>query len=369
MSGKQPIRALTSIRGIAAWWVVLYHFREAWPAGYPDIATRVMAQGYLAVDLFFMLSGFVIALNYAGSFRDGVRGSLRFYALRLARIYPLHLAMMIAFLANPLAIHLFSSQGQTGEGYGADYYVLSLLLVQNWGFTRVLDWNIPAWSISTEWFAYLCFPLLALVLRWLPGRTATRLALVALLLGLLVWNGRASGGLGGRIEELGILRCLIEFSIGMVLYSLVSAWPARPAALSWAGLAVAVGCTAAYALSGVPDYVVMPLGFIGLILALLDDRLWPVRLLHGRVLEWLGTVSYSTYLTHYFIKTWVKFLLVPAGPVTIMPMLVYLAATLVASAVMYHAVEIPGQRRVRAWVTRRVPGPTAPRAVDEPAAP
>ena len=121
MSRPQVIPALTSVRGIAAWWVVLYHFRENLPSRSPEWLLALTAHGYLAVDLFFILSGFVLALNYAESFRGSLAGATNFYQLRFARIYPLHFVMLMLFLLNPLAIALFSAGGD------ASAYGLSLI--------------------------------------------------------------------------------------------------------------------------------------------------------------------------------------------------------------------------------------------------
>src|SRR5207253_1604119 len=81
----------------------------------------------------------------------------RFFVARFARIYPLHAFMMAVLLLNPLA-QLFSRAGLDDARYDPSYFFLSLLMIQNWGFTGHLAWNIPAWSISTEWFAYFLFP-------------------------------------------------------------------------------------------------------------------------------------------------------------------------------------------------------------------
>src|SRR3954454_1602091 len=95
----QQIPVLSSVRGIAAWWVVLYHFRDEFPRGY--LATdlyNLLRHGHLAVDFFFALSGFIIALNYAEKFRTFRLADYRqFLILRLGRIYPLYLFMLILF--------------------------------------------------------------------------------------------------------------------------------------------------------------------------------------------------------------------------------------------------------------------------------
>ena len=85
MSGTE-LRALTGMRGLAAWMVVAYHIRGS-IAGLPQAIEGVLAKGYLAVDFFFLLSGFVIWLTYAERLRrDGLAGVPRFLWRRLARI-------------------------------------------------------------------------------------------------------------------------------------------------------------------------------------------------------------------------------------------------------------------------------------------
>ncbi|NKE44029.1 acyltransferase [Roseomonas frigidaquae] len=350
MAAAQPVRALTSVRGIAAWFVVVFHFREALPAATPGWVQLAAAHGYLAVDLFFMMSGFVIALNYARQFEGGAdaRGLLTFYGFRLARIYPLHLFMLLAYLSVPAALVLFSRSGLPEAGFDPEYYVASLLLIQNWGMFDELRWNIPAWSISTEWFAYLVFPLLVLAIT---RRLRTAGATLALLGGLLLllggvtwWQG---GGLGSDIPRFGLLRCVIEFGIGMCIHRVCALRGGAPAA----GPAFALGallCLGSVAF--VADYLLAPLGFVLLIFHLLDGRNGLARLLENRGLEWLGLVSYSTYLSHYLIKVWVKFLLEGRGFPEGLPLLAYLLATLAASALLFHLVEKPGQRWGRALV-------------------
>jgi peptidoglycan/LPS O-acetylase OafA/YrhL len=348
----QPIRALTSIRGIAAWWVVIYHFRDALPQGVPAAFVSFAASGYMAVDLFFELSGFVIALNYFGHFETyAPRRHLGFLGLRIARIYPLHAFMLLLFLLNPLSLKLFSTSGTIGDQYGFDYYFLSVVLMQNWGITRDLGWNVPAWSISTEWFAYLIFPALVWFFRHSVRDRATTLALLAMLLVVLAGCAHAAGGLGDNIPTFGLLRCLLEFCIGICLYRLQQHRPPH-AATSRMSFLLALLCFVGFAVFSLPDYAIMPLGFALLIYALLDENRLPARLLRARVFEWLGLVSYSTYLVHYFAKDWVKFLTPEARLTTGIPFLAYVVAVFVASPLLYYFVEVPGRRTLRALTAR-----------------
>ena len=334
------IDAFTSLRGLAAWWVVLYHFH---PGGLPGPLAAVVQQGYLAVDLFFVLSGFVIWLNYAPSLRDPSWTSTgRFLRARLARIWPLHAVMSALYLSVPASVLLFSSVGDPGPRFAPGYYLASLFLVHNWGWFEEIGWNVPSWSISTEWAAYLLFPLAVPLLLRLRT-VAARLAMIACLLiaiGLL-FDATRTASLGDDIAHLGLARCLLEFSIGAILCQLyVDGRTGSRALLLGAAAALAL----AYALRLAPDWAVMPAAFACLILALTTGR---NRLLGGRTLARLGEISYSTYLAHYFLKDWTKFLLVRPGIPEWVVFAAYLGATLIASALLYRWVEKPGQKWMR----------------------
>src|SRR3546814_12632267 len=95
MTARPELRALTSVRGLAAWMVVLYHIRLS-IAGLPEAWVDVFAKGYLAVDFFFLLSGFVIWLTYGERLRERDASVVAFWQRRIARIYPLHLFMLVS---------------------------------------------------------------------------------------------------------------------------------------------------------------------------------------------------------------------------------------------------------------------------------
>lgn len=354
----QNLDALTGLRGIAAWLVVLYHFREYLPHQIPQALRSPIDLGYLAVDLFFVLSGVVLYLNYHAAFeRLTPRGYIGFQYRRIARVYPLHLVVMLMFLLNPLAIALFSSQGDIGVRYDVGYYILSLLLVQNWGFTQSIAWNIPAWSISAEFGAYLLFPLMVIVVKRLArgGVPALIGALLALALGLwALFAGSGLASLGDDIARLGLLRCLLEFSMGLVLghlwvFQRRSIELASPACL----LAALLGLLAVILAGDLPDHLVAPALFCLLVTALLDQRRAWSRVLSIKPLIFLGEISYSTYLIHYFVKDWVKFLSPQIGWAQ---WLIYIVAVLLLSVVLYRHVELPFRQRLYALLSRPLEG-------------
>src|SRR5690348_10816730 len=101
----EQLASLTPLRGIAALWVVLFHFCWRFPAIHPDRYTGAVYKGYLAVDLFFILSGFVITHVYKESFalRVTAQRYRDFLKARVARIYPLHIAVLLLFVAAAIA--------------------------------------------------------------------------------------------------------------------------------------------------------------------------------------------------------------------------------------------------------------------------
>jgi len=342
------IAALTAVRGVAAWWVVFFHFREYLP--HREALLGFAKYGYTAVDLFFVLSGFVIALNYLPRFDPPrFKTYIHFLGLRLARIYPLHGFMLLLFLINPLAIMLAGSLPPDPVRYAPVYYSLSVFLVQNWGFTPSLAWNVPAWSISTEWLAYLVFPVVA----WLALRLArsargallmVAVALIALAAGFVV----TGESLGGDIARNGLPRCLLEFSAGAFLYRIrVAAAGSRT--LGEIASVACIALLAGYLIFPVEDYAVFPLAWCCLIYALTERRSLLSRLLSGKVVETIGEYSYATYMAHYFIRDWVKFLLVRDGIGVAVQLTAYVLATALASVILYRWIEVPGRRRLRAW--------------------
>lgn len=343
--------ALTGIRGLAAWGVVFYHVRLSLSGLLPAPVIEALGKGYLAVDLFFVLSGFVIWYNYAGRIQGGGWGETKaFLWRRFARVWPLHGAVLGAFALFAL---LLGVTGRDASGYPWAELPLHLLLVQNWGFLPELAWNHPAWSISTELAAYLLFPALVAVCDWekLPSWALLGLAgLLALAIHLLfAWNGEAT--LGAQIEQLGLWRCLAGFAMGMVLSILRQRWQgSRHAAQS-----SALVCALLLALAGLmdlPETAFIPAAFFTGLLALALSRGAAARLFGSKVLTYLGEISYSTYLAHFGLFIVFKLLFVDASLQLGWGQFIgFLALVFAASVALYHGLEKPAQR----WLNRHPP--------------
>ncbi|PXA89346.1 acyltransferase [Nostoc sp. 3335mG] len=348
---RPELRPLTSIRGLFAWAVVLYHVRLACLGWMPLPVVHVLAKGYLAVDVFFLLSGFVIWLNYGERLR-GRRAAADFLVRRIARIWPLHGAMLLFALA---LAGLLLATGRPAWNFPFRELPLHVLVIQNWGFTPRLSWNNPAWSISCEWAAYLLLPLAVWPIsalnsptKRLPTWTLSIAALVPLLLLFALLRTTGDPSLGQDIVRFGLPRCLAEFACGAMLCALWKRWRGDTRAEIGCAIAGTLALTG-WAL-GAPEILAFPFASATLLLALAlgAERAW--HPLSGRWVHWLGEISYATYLSHFLLFFAVKLVLVKnehdAAPWVIA---LYLLLVLAASAALYHGVERPAQK----WLLRR----------------
>jgi peptidoglycan/LPS O-acetylase OafA/YrhL len=168
-SRARDIASHHGIRGMAAFLVFVFHLQVILAWGGIDlvkVAPMLGRSGYLWVDCFFVLSGFILSYVYAAQF-DPVHGRSAsaagaFWRARFARIYPLHAATLATLVLIRESASL-AGLGRADVLYGKDTLpalVSNALLVQSWELHGRLTWNVPAWSISTEAAAYLLFPVL-----------------------------------------------------------------------------------------------------------------------------------------------------------------------------------------------------------------
>ena len=176
-------RALTGLRIVAAAWVVLFHFHFTGLDGVAaavDVFGPLVTAGALGVDLFFVLSGFVIAHTYLDRLGPAlqVAPTARFVWARACRIWPAYAVVFHLFGIWVVARLVWGSDDQVAfqavqPVVSLPEYLQQLVLVQLWDspFFDGASWVGSTWSISAEWLAYLLFPVAALVfhrLRDLP---------------------------------------------------------------------------------------------------------------------------------------------------------------------------------------------------------
>jgi peptidoglycan/LPS O-acetylase OafA/YrhL len=345
---------LTSARGIAAWLVVMFHVRLALPRLAPA-PLAVFAKGYLAVDFFFLLSGFVIWMTWIDRIRaERWRAVPHFLHKRVARTWPLHLLMLGVAVVTAAA---FAYAGRLAP-FDDDWAALpfNILLIQNWGVTDGLTWNDPSWSISAEFAAYLLFPLLAMTidLRRLPS-----LALVAVIVALaaLLDIAMTAGGsttLGIDIARFGVLRRLIEFTCGGVVATLWLRWRDRPALPSWTAGAASAAILALWLQGALPEMFAIPCAFAALLLALALSCGARHNPLEWSPLHYLGEISYTIYLSHFILFAVYKLVFVDqASGIPPVLLALFLLLVLGVSIALYEPFERPAQRWVNALAPRR----------------
>lgn len=211
---RTEILPLTGVRAFAAWWVVLFHIAYALPSAFTGLYWFARL-GFLGVDLFFVLSGFVISYNYWTRFSVPSLATYRsFLWLRLARLYPVHLFTLIASALLLGGVTLSGFVGaKSFSTWTPGNFLANALLVHSWRPLYIDSWNNASWSVSCEWFAYLVFPLLVLTgLKRLPVP-------VALICALLLSAIPAAFAQAAYLPPCALLiKVLCEFTAGCLVY-------------------------------------------------------------------------------------------------------------------------------------------------------
>ncbi len=370
------IKALTGLRIVAALWVVLFHFRpmlgDAAP-GFRDALAPVLDCGAQGVDLFFILSGFVLTWNYLERMGRSwsARATLHFLWLRLARVWPVYLVTLhLAALWVIFTLHVGHVPSPDASQLTAISYVRQILLVQLW-FQPYFDgssWDGPAWSISAEWLAYLLFGLLILVIFRVKQATRAR---------SLVWLA-----FGASLPPVALLlasgqfytpwswlpRIVTQFAAGALACAAVRRL--RPTGrtrrvagyLSVLVTAAVVGILYlldAHPLSGVQDIGgVVDVLFVPLVITLAIGAGSLPGLLSTRLMVFGGQISFCLYMVHELVHTawgWaVEEFELPLGDFPWKWNVVGLLAVAVGAAtLLYHLVEEPARRWMRRMVDVR----------------
>ncbi|NVN52021.1 acyltransferase [Mycolicibacterium hippocampi] len=384
------IRALSGLRIVAALWVVLFHFRPMLAEAAPSASTAlapVLNAGAQGVDLFFILSGFVLTWNYLDRMGDAwsTRETLRFLWLRLARVWPVYLVTMhlaAAWIVFTLYVGHVPPEPPVVDSLNATSWVRQVLLMQLW-FQPYFDgssWNGPAWSISAEWLAYLLFGGLALVVFRIASATRARglicLAIAASLPPVLLLL--ASGVFYTPWSWLP--RIVMQFIAGALACAAVHKLRLSDRSRQAAGVAsVLLGAViigGLYLLDAHPPGSLYDAGglvdvlFVPLVVTLAIGVGTLPALLSTGVMVYLGHISFSLYMLHEIVHTaWIwtvmqfEITLTPSWSAKLVVLSLILLAT-VGAALLYHSVEEPARKWMRRMVDKK--GPPAVRAADPP---
>jgi peptidoglycan/LPS O-acetylase OafA/YrhL len=343
------IRPLTSLRICAALWVLVYHFRNHLGLGLDRFG--LAAKGYLGVDLFFILSGFILSHVYTRAWAERRFNYGSFLWARLARVYPVHLVT----LAATIAIWLVALKlGVRFDPQAFDPRMLPqhLLLIHAWGTTPTVQWNFPSWSISAEWFAYLGFPVAAIASVALRNRPRLLVVAVLALFVAMFLAAQARGVLFTDMSaQIGALRIIPAFLMGAALHRLGSTL-SLPAGLGAPGAVAATLWVAIAASLRLSDLYIWP-GLAMLIFCLAEtSKAARGGVMSAPVLVYLGEVSYSLYMVHLpvdiaYFHALERFAPGVSGVTTGFAWAGVFGASLLAAVVAYHLVERPARNWLR----------------------
>jgi len=315
-NSKKPaeIRALAGVRAFPPLMIVLFHFSEGHHYSGVPWLDLLAARGYLWVEFFFALSGFILTHVYGARMaqlftRQGYGSFLR---ARLTRLYPLHLFMLFALLALLILARSLAFFGGYRSIYDLAYhpdiqvkgFFLSLALVHAWNTMNSLTWNGASWFVSVEFALCLLFPLFVFLSH---GKIWRGFALIAAgIAGLVALDLTSRHGLDITFQN-GVLRGLSDFSVGVgmaVLYRSFKPRDTFPAffhSLIQAGLLLALFYAfyhTGWSHTRKDIWDVLPM--LALVFALSFDRGIVAEALKTRLPQAMGVWSYAIYMGQTF---------------------------------------------------------------------
>ncbi|MGH1518251.1 acyltransferase family protein [Chryseobacterium sp. JK1] len=292
---KSEIKSLTGLRGVVALWVVCFHF---FPHLKSDILLNTVGNGYLAVDVFFVLSAFLLTVSYSEKFKIlNSKGVLNFYKKRVNRIYPVYgisIVFIVLFIEKSSWVAFFINAGLVQCFFNPNYLL-----------------NVVYWSLSTEWISYLLFPfMLYLIIR---VKIRGEILIIAGLVLRVVLPHFPEMFIGSDIPmEMGkhqryldipygvnsLLRTIASYLLGIGI-ALLPKYKIKGNVLIY----LSVGISLVLLLCTVRGLVFIPLLSAVIIKQLYTGEKNYVQMFLGSsVIHFLGNISYSLYIIHYIIK-------------------------------------------------------------------
>jgi peptidoglycan/LPS O-acetylase OafA/YrhL len=358
------IASLTPLRGIAALLVAIFHFHGYFLRFVQQEQSMFIDKGYLMVDLFFLMSGFLIMHVYSTQFAEKitVNAFKKFMLARFARVYPLHIIVLLVLVA-----YYFIRVNEVDPFFKPGTILYNTFLLHSLPFNNELTWNVPSWSISAEWWAYMLFPVLCLLLYKKKKITIAVLLTISIASYLFLWFYISPYKEAGMISpknldvtyNYGFLRSIAGFILGMLLYFLYQDDKIKNYCKpDWLCAIVTLLLLAGMHL-GIQDIYFVPL-FCVLIIAFTSNTGKAAAALNNKALIYLGDISYSVYMLHFPLILIVQMIAYKLNNqskaslnVSFWPGLGYcilfIAVLIVLSALSYKILEQPCRRYVNKW--------------------
>lgn len=299
-TGKERFVVLDGMRGLAAIAVITDHVHS-------PLTEALLPGRYLAVDFFFVLSGFVIAHTYGARLAGGW-SVFDFMRVRLIRFYPLYLLGLLAGAAL-MALHAVKGWNEATLEHvvGSTLFGLAFLPTPPpfsiWP-DAPFPLNGPSWSLFFELLVNAVF---ACVVLWLTARRAALIALggAVAIVAFSYLTGELGGGFRWSNFVGGLARVTLGFFAGVAIYQLRAYWRA-PALPAWAGFAILLGAMMVHGPGPwrmVADMVASIIVFPLLVMMCADSR---VSGGFAQTCVWMGAVSYGVYVLHVPLWGWLR---------------------------------------------------------------
>ncbi|QHT68355.1 acyltransferase [Rhodocytophaga rosea] len=367
---------LTSLRGIAAIWVVIYHFEAILRiSGLQPITdandSMLLLKGYVWVDFFFLLSGFIMTHVYGEQFRNGASRLQiwNYLSARLARLYPLHVFSMLVHLPLIVILYMYLEEmvPVVIPFYPWQGIPVHLFMFQSFTWNYGFTWNIPAWSIGAEWWTYMLAIGLFFLLHRKKRMNALLLSIISIMALILLVETHPKQSLDITWGP-GIFRCMTEFTLGIVLYQIylnkaVQQFIRKDISFYTAAMAVLL-------LMHVHLHDVLLIPFFGWIIisgAANEGRVsW---FMSKAFMQAVGNISYSVYMMQglwmnvFFI--WMKYQMMTyaitdlALEVKIIMMAAMVGATILSAYITYTWVEVKGRKWMYSRLVKMFPSQKA----------
>ena len=289
------ILPLETFRGIFALIIVLHHLKiDTFIQNF-----RIILNGGLVVDFFFVLSGFVISLNYLDKIKSKI-DLINFQKKRFLRLYPLHILTLFVFIIIELIklyVNNYTGLQTRYEPFSDfnNFYSLfaNFFLLHGWyGWS----FNLPSWSISTEFYTYLIFGLIVLFSRY---RVISFIIFIILSLSILILN---NFGLENLEKFVYPSRCIYSFFLGAITYQFYKKFKNSSTLISIVLVIfsiIFIHSSDYFLLNN--KYILAPLIFSFTIyfISNLNHETLFYKMLANKFTVYLGSISYGVYMIHF----------------------------------------------------------------------
>lgn len=344
------VSSLTSCRFVAALYVAVFHLYDF------SVLSKVkenhfLSNGNLAVDFFFILSGFILAFNYSAAFREKRFDYRAFVIKRIARIYPVHFITLLLII--PLLILANMQHDVAKTDLPADELLYNLLLVHAWWGRDVLSYNVPSWSISAEFFVYLLFPFFIYVAGCMKPIFSV-IAWGSIFVFFYIFMILNGFSIDLFSPAFALCRVTMNFGLGVAVYFFISQYKFTGDVKR----ALLICCILmACALSTKGAELALPMIYSFFILLLYDAYRSGERVfIDGPIWQYLGRISYSFYMVHFLVLVGVAGIFVPQLLMAneaefstfwvVLNLCGILALFFPAAMAAYHFIEVPARKYI-----------------------